>query len=262
MTTSLDISPEKRRLLAMIREKEKQYNQILEKIRAIQNELDAFEKLYNVKIKGLYARLNELERILLKYHHISEHVDEIFSFEEAEKIFDDTMRDRRARMEEEFHTKKRKNIFIDKKDTLPKKEREELKRLYYKLASIFHPDKQDGDEHMMKYINKLYKDGNLKALKDLELEHIEIIKIETIEDLEHKILSLTHLIQKANNEIRSIRKSDIYVIRRNLMKKNKETDGRILDSLAEKISRQIQKQEEQLEHFLDKYGPVEEMRET
>lgn len=258
-STSLDITQEKKNLKLSILQKEKQYIQVLGVVERLKSELSDFQRLYDTKIRRLYGRLNYLEGLLFKYHHISEYVDDILSFEEAEKIFEDTMKDRRARIDDEFKNEYKSKFVVDKKITMVAQELEEIKLLYRKLAHMFHPDKTGGDEHMMKEINKAYMEGDLEALRNLDLEHIPREQDETLSGLEHKLTDIVRRIEHANKEIRTLRKSDMYVLRKNLLKKNKTNHVKILDNLSHELRKKILQKEEEVAQFVEKYGPTEEL---
>ncbi len=255
VTQFLDITPEKKDLQKQISELEETYVRILKRMERLKEEIADFESLYDSKVKRLYDRLNQLQSLLFKYRQISENVDELFSFSEAQKIFDDTMKDRRARMEDEFKRKKYRTRNIPtKRDTLPAKDRAELKKIYRKLAHLFHPDKNGGDEEMMKKINEAYREGNLQALVDLDLEYLTQKNNDSLEGLQHRLISVNRLIEKTNKEIRLLQRSDMYILRRNLLKKNKQDTGTILDTLAKELRKEILSHEEEVQDFIDKYG--------
>jgi len=254
--TILDITQEKRDLKHSIAVMEHLYKRMLKQAERLNREITDFQRLYDEKILGLYQRLNELESVLFKYRHISEYVDDIFSFSEAQKIFDETMKDRQARMDNEYRKQKKRQSF-DRKNNLSEKHKEELKRFYRNLAHIFHPDKNGGDEQMMKRINKAYREGNLDALRDMDLEYIPRNEDETKKGLEHRLQSVILKIEKAKKEIVSIRKSDMYILMRNILKTNKAKDGTILDSLAKELRKEINRKQDEVDQFIEKFGHAE-----
>src|SRR5690242_8486072 len=83
MNTTLDIPQEKKDLLALIAETEKEYLTLVMQVEQMKREMSVFQQIYEAKIGRLYERLNALDNQLFKYQHISEYVDDIFSFSEA-----------------------------------------------------------------------------------------------------------------------------------------------------------------------------------
>lgn len=223
-------------------------------VEQLKQDISEFEQLYNAKIRRLYTQLNELERLLFKYSHISEYVDDIFSFEEAEKIFEQTMKDRRARMENEYKKTKKSKIDIDKRKQLKQVDRQRLKMLYRELARIFHPDKNGGNEEMMKKINKAYRDADIESLRNLQAEQIVDKADSTFSGLESQLERLMRQISNANKEMFSLRKSDMYVLKRNLMRKHNDTKENILEMLSKELRKEIRTKQERLEGYIDKFG--------
>jgi hypothetical protein len=230
------------------------YKRLLKQAERLNRDVTDFQRLYDEKILGLYQRLNELESILFKYRHISEYVDDIFSFSEAQKIFDETMKDRQARMDDEYRKQKKKKQTIDSRNHLSEKHREELKRFYRNLALVFHPDKNGGDEQMMKRINKAYREGNLDALRDMDLEYISRNEDETMKGLEHRLKAVMLKIEKTKKEIGLLRKSDMYILMKNTSKTNKAKDGTVLDNLAKELRKEINKKQDQVDQFVEKFS--------
>lgn len=257
VSTSLDFTREKKDLIRTIEKAEKRYSLILKKAELLKQEISDFEKKYDAKIRRLYQRLNVLESLLFKYRNISEYVDDLFSFSDAENVFEETLKDRRARMENEFSEWKQTNDSVHTVNGMAITEREELKQLYRKLARMFHPDKTGGDEQMMKYINRAYKEGNLELLRDLDLEHVSGNEDDSLVGLQNRLVIVIRRIEKVNKEMKMLRKSDMYILRRNLLKTNKANTGIILDTLAKELRKEIVKKEEELGQFKEKFRSSE-----
>jgi len=82
---------------------------------------------------------------------------------------------------------------------IKKSEQEEVKYLYHKLAHKFHPDKTNGNEEMMKKINKAYADGDLETLRTLDQDR----SVENIKEpvFENQMTDRTEPVKKSNNNI-------------------------------------------------------------
>jgi len=55
----------------------------------------------------------------------------------------------------------------------------------------------------------------------------------------------------------SIRKSDMYILMRNILKTNKAKDGTILDSLAKELRKEINRKQDEVDQFIEKFGHAE-----
>jgi hypothetical protein len=147
----LDITQEKRELEHTVVEKEHELSTALERVESLKRDIADFQELYDLRIRKLYMRLEYLEEQLFKYRNISEVVDDHFSFSEAQEVFEETMKSRRARMEEEYDNVHRQEKLLQKKNSMSENAQKELKLLYRKLARLFHPDRLGGDD---KYIQR------------------------------------------------------------------------------------------------------------
>lgn len=251
--TELDVTQEMRDLRQAVADKEKHLENISGKLERLKRVIADFRDLYDRKVRRLYAYLDDLEYQLFKYYHISEFVDELFSFSEAEDIFEETMKSRRAQMEDEYFRQRKEKIITDRKNLLSLLERDELKRLYRKLARLFHPDRTGGDEQMMVRINKAYTEGDLEALRCLELEHVSgDADTDSVSGLRRRLSNLTERIGQVRTEMRELRKSDMFVLKRNLMK-TYGNSGNPLDDLVRQIRKDIRRKEDQLERMKEKF---------
>lgn len=251
--TTLDISQEKKKLLHQITVKEIIFSQLSAKKQHLTTQVEQFEKLYNKKIKSLYDKLHELDRILFKYRNISEYVDDFLSFKEAERIFEETMNETKDREEEKVKREKKKLLTKDNTAHLSIQQKKELKKLYRELARKFHPDKTGGNDQIMILINEAYQNGNITALKNLELEHDVKIENNTFNGLTQKLVRLTQRIEKVSNDIHAIKTSHLYKLRTKLLKTNTSTKTLILDMLTKKLTNDVRQKEREVEDFMKKF---------
>lgn len=253
-TTMLDISIEKKILIRQITIKKQIYAQLIHRKNFLAEQISQFESLYHKKIKKLQDKLYELDRILFKYRNISEYVDDLLSFSEAQQIFEDAMHEKEARTQEENRKEKKKLLTKDKKAHLSLEEKKELKKLYRELARAFHPDKTGGSDHIMMLINQAYQNGNIQALRNLDLEYINKPEDNTFGGLVQTLTYLNRLIDKTTADIHALKKSDMYTLRNKLLKENNTPNTHILDLLANKFKTDIQKKEREVEDFKKKFN--------
>lgn len=148
--TSLDEPLEKRELQQAISEKEKLLIELVEEIEHFKIDLSVVKQEYDIKIGRLYLKLDETDLEILKFKKIEDLINKGFSFEEAKKVVEDTLKKRHEQIDEEYKKLNEEEKDIEKRKNVSKAEQEELKKLFHKLAHKFHPDLTGGDDSMMK----------------------------------------------------------------------------------------------------------------
>ncbi len=252
--TSLDEPLEKRELQEAILEKEKLLIELIEEIEHFKIDLSVVKQEYDIKIGRLYLKLDETDLEILKFKKIEDLINKGFSFEEAQKVVEDTLKKRREQIEEEYKKLNEEEKDVEKRKTISQEEQEELKKLFHKLAHKFHPDLTGGDDTMMKKINKAYADGDLEALRAIDQgEGVENIDIKTIEQLKSKLARLEESIKKALHEQEQLKHSEWAILKESIEKAKKQKRD-ILSELAEKVTEDIVKKENQLDELKKKYG--------
>ena len=252
--TSLDMPLEKRELQEAILEKEKLLMELIEEIEHFKIDLSVVKQEYDIKIGRLYLKLDETDLDILKFKKIEDLINKGFSFEEARKVVEDSLRKRREQIEEEYKKLNDEEKDIEKRKTISQEEQEELKRLFHKLAHKFHPDLIGGDDTMMKKINKAYADGNLETLRAINQgEGLGSVDIKTIEELKNKLVNLEESIKKALYEQEQLKRSEWAILKESIEKAKKQ-ERDILSELAEKVLEDIAKKKNLLDELKKKYG--------
>jgi len=168
-------------------------------------------------------KLDETDLEILKFQKIEDLINRGFSFEEAQKVVEDTLKKRREQIEEEYKKLNEEEKDIEKRKTISKEEQEEIKKLFRKLAHKFHPDLAGGDDLMMKKINKAYTDGDLETLRAIDQGGgVKNIDIKTIEELKNKLARLEKSIEKAINEHEQLKRSEWSILKDSIDKAKKE----------------------------------------
>jgi len=250
-THTLDIAPENKKYARLILDTERQRTRLLTCIEQLRKEISEFQADYDAYIGPLDIRLKELEEQLFKFTNIDDNVDTLFSFSEAEKAFDDAKREQQARVEEEFRRQYKKKIG-NRLNSMSKSDRAELKRVYWKLAHLFHPDMKAGNERLMMAINKAYAEANLQALYDFAEELIpKETKTNTLDDLKLRLTHLTQAVEDAKGETNILKRSRMYILRCKSMKSG-ETKKRFLENLAGVITCEISIKRRELNKLKEK----------
>ncbi len=252
--SSLDEPLEKRELERAIAEKEKLLVAILEKAEQMKIDLSVLKQEYDIKIGRLYLRLDEVDLEILKFKKIEDLLDKGFSFSEAQKIVEETLKKRREQIKEEYHKLDEEEKDFESRKIISADEQEELKKLWRKLAHKYHPDLAHGNEEMMKKINKAYAEGDLETLRAIEREQPGAdIETSTIEGLRAKLATLEKSIEKANADFEVMRKSEWAILKKNIESATGQKRD-LLNELSEKVLTDIAKKENQLGELKKKYG--------
>jgi len=252
--SALDEPLEKRELQKAVSDKEKQLNGLIEAIEQLKIDLTAVKQEYDVKVGRLYLKLDELDLEILKFKKIEDLINKGFSFEEAQKIVEETLKKRREQIEEEYKKLNEEEKEVESHKSISAEDKEELKKLWRKLAHKYHPDKAGGNEEMMKKINKAYAEGDLETLRAIDQNVVgnDIEKL-TIEALKSKLAGLETSIKKIHQEYELLKKSEWFILKENIEKANKHNRD-ILSELADKVLSDIAKKENQVGELKKKYG--------
>jgi len=202
---------EKQELEMKIAESEKVLLHTIEKVEELKINLSSIKQEYDIKIGKLYLRLDEIELEILKYKKIEDALNNNITFKEAEVIVEEKIKKNRERIFEQYHKlDEDEKIYKDRKN-IPEDEKDELKKLWYKLALKHHPDLSHGNEEIMKKINKAYEDGDIDTLRMIDNGQInDDSESNTIESLKIKLEDLKKSINKADNELNEMIKSEWY----------------------------------------------------
>lgn len=252
--TSIDEPLEKRELEKAIYDGEKKLNVLIDEIEQLKIDLTVVKQEYDVKVGRLYLKLDEVDLEILKFKKIEDLISKGFSFEEAQKVVEETLKKRREQIKEEHKKLDEEEKDIESRKSISEEEKEELKKLWHKLAHKYHPDKANGNEEMMKKINKAYAEDDLETLRAIDQNEIGAdIEVKTIEVLKSKLAGLEKSIHKISKEFEQLKHSEWYILKENIEKAKKQRRD-ILGELAEKVLSDIAKKENQLDELKKKYG--------
>ncbi len=251
--SALDEPLEKRELEKAISEKERALNELIEEIEQLKIDLSSVKQEYDVKVGRLYLKLDELDLEILKFKKIEDLINKGFSFEEAQKIVEETLKKRREQIEDEYKKLDDEEKEIESRKNISEEEKEELKKLWRKLAHKYHPDKVGGNEEMMKKINKAYAEDDLETLRAIDQNGTgDGIETHTIEALKNKLAGIEISIKKIHQEYELLKKSEWFILKENI-EKAKKHDRDILSELADKVLSDIAKKENHVDELKKKY---------
>jgi len=254
LNSSLDEPLEKRELKHAIAEKEKFLVAVLGKVEQLKIDLSALKQEYDIKVGRLYLRLDEVDLEILKFKKIEDLLDKGLSFLEAQKIVEETLKERCEQIKEEYYSFNEEKKDFESRKIISANKQEELKKLWRKLAHKYHPDLVHGDEEIMKKINKAYAESDLETLRAIDHKQFGA-NIETlmIEGLEMKLATLEKAIVKANSDFKMLQKSEWAILKKNIETAVAQKRD-LLNELSEKVLRDIAKKENKLTELRKKYG--------
>ncbi|MCX6763306.1 MAG: DnaJ domain-containing protein [Candidatus Moranbacteria bacterium] len=237
-----------------IHKKEKSLNEFIDKTEQLKIELTMIKQEYEVKIGRLYLKLDEIDLEILKFKKIEDLVNKGSSIKEAQTEVERIFNKRREQIKEEHKKLDEEEKDIENRRNISKEEKEELKKLWRKLAHKYHPDKATGNEDMMKKINKAYAENDLDTLKAIDRNEISVdIEAETAETLKNRLAGLDIAIVKIKQEFKQLKHSEWFILKENIEKAKKQKRD-MLKELENKILTDIAEKENQLGELRKKYG--------
>jgi hypothetical protein len=252
--TSLGELFEIQELKRIILEKEKLLVVILEKVERLKIKLSAIKQEYDIKIGRLYLRLDEIDLEILKFKKIEDLLLDGFSLSEAQKIVNEKIKHWQERIRGEYEKIDDEEKSINNHKVLFEKNQEEINRIWRKLAHKYHPDLTNGNEEIMKKINKAYAEHDLEALRAIDCEQIRSdLSLTDIETLKIKLVNIEMAMDKAVNELNVLQRSEWNILKENMEKSIKQKRD-LLGDLEDKILIEIARKETQLTDLKNKYG--------
>lgn len=260
-----------------VSEKEEEASILTLEVKELKTALNVFLGGYNARVGVLYVRLDKLKLNIAEYQHriniarkgkfsskglqeIEEDVDETFH-DERQKVKD--LEDEASESYEEYERYKEE----EKGLPLGEESRQELKRLWRKLALKFHPDRASSGEQskefnrIMSEINEAYKNGDLETLKKYEqkAEREEKIAKETPEEklarLKEEHRNLLIIIGNLREELAALNMSESYKLREKV-EQAREEGVDLLEQLASDIKEEIAENQVILDQLIDEYKEI------
>jgi len=256
-------------------EKEEEAADLSFQVQDLKIKLDLFLGEYNSRVGKLYVELDRIKLKIKEYRYriktvygkeISE--EELKSVEEDLKETFSEQRQRIKNLEEEAaESTNDYRSHIEEKKPIEKKDEEELKKLFRKLAYKYHPDRAKDEQNRQKYqdimskINEAYKNGDLATLRKYmkQAEREEKIAKETPSEkltrLKGEFKDTLGIITKLREGLEDLKVSETYKLRKKVNTAKK--DGRdLLQKLANGLKREIEENQEILNELVIQYKKI------
>jgi hypothetical protein len=254
----------RKQLTAVIRKKRTELKQMILKTEMLRVNLDMARQEYMVKVGSLFLKDNTLDLEIIRLRNVLHLMEEGMTYEEAVDKLAKTYYAEQLQFEtEQAKIKYEEEIYIKREEHKPQITAD-LKKLWKKLISLFHPDltqnpteKKRRTEIMMS-INRAYEEGDYEQLQKIEKEHAAP-KENTIENLEEILLNLMREIEEQTQQYQELHKSEWYdwMLKIEAAKKKHkdifaDTEKRLLDDIIAKfeliktLKKQMQEKEKGL----------------
>jgi hypothetical protein len=137
--TFLDDQQEKQYLQRIILGKEKMLIELVEQNEHFKEDLFIVKQEYDIKIGRPYLKLNETDLEILKLKKIEELISKGFRYEEALKVIDSTLGNKREQIGEEYKKLDVQEKDIQKVKAVSQTDQEELKKYFVNSLTNFIP---------------------------------------------------------------------------------------------------------------------------
>jgi hypothetical protein len=237
----------RKQLLLAINKKRLELKQLVIKVELLKANLDMAKNEYMVKVGSLILKDNQLDLEIIRLKNIIYYMDKGLSFDQASSKVE-----RKYYSEQIEFDKEQEKIWVEKeiynkRDKRIKIPNIEIKKLWKKLISKFHPDLvRDSNEKIkrdkiMKQINRAYHEYDYDQLVRIENENLPQ-KENTIEDLEDKLIFIVNDILQQEENYKSLKLSEWHNWMEKINKAKKknqnvfaETEKQLLNDITAKI---------------------------
>lgn len=217
-------------------------------------EVRHFQKEYNLRVAETYIELDKVNLSIKEYRLRLRLVREGVCQTKIEERVASCFKSERRRLEDYEHDAmelEKETEEDSNKNELSVHQTRQIRKLYLKLAKIYHPDKSTEGEQgyerqkqMMTVINRAYEDRDLGTLKRMNVESIDEIGFHSHTSSEKK----RHLTEQLNRVMRSvgdlrleinrIKSGEIYQLKQEVSK-TREKGVDLIANLVKDIQRKV-----------------------
>lgn len=204
------------KLLSSLKKRRAVLQKLVVKNESLKLQLDILKREYMVKIGSLVVRDNHLDLDIIRLRNTLRLMEEGLSEKEAEEELKNTYYAEQLEIEKEEENIRRAERILEKSKKVKSEETAtQLKKLWRKLISQFHPDltqdpkEKTRREEIMKQINLAYEEGDIYKLSKVERDHIVIEETPT-EDLEELLAKIENEINQQEFAFQELKQSEWY----------------------------------------------------
>lgn len=216
VTNSSKTENDKRRqLILTIKKKRKELRDLIVKVEMLKVSLQLTENEYTVKVGSLFLKDNHLDLEIIRLRNILHLMEEGLTQKQAIDQIAKTYYAKQLELEEEKIKVRREEELFHKREEKVLKPSEDIKKLWKKLISRFHPDLvQDNQEKIkrdkiMKLINRAYQECDYDQLMKIDRENLPKEE-NTIDNLEEILESVLYDIAQQSKSYRELESSQWY----------------------------------------------------
>ena len=229
-------------------------------------EVRHFQKEYNLRVAETYIELDKVNLSIKEYRLRLRLVREGVCQTKIEERVASCFKSERRRLEDYEHDAmelEKETEEDSNKNELSVHQTRQIRKLYLKLAKIYHPDKSaEGEQgyerqkQMMTVINRAYEDRDLGTLKRMNVESIDEIGFHSQTSSEKK----RHLTEQLNRVMRSvgdlrleinrIKSGEIYQLKQEVSK-TREKGVDLIANLVKDIQRKVNANQRKLTDLIN-----------
>lgn len=237
----------RKQLLNSIRRKRAELKQLVIKVETLKVNLQIAKTEYMVKVGSLFVKDNQLDLEIIRYRNILNLISKGLTYEQAVEKIAQTYYSKQIELDEERHRiNQEKTIYIKREEKIQTHDND-IKKLWKKLISKFHPDLvQDNREKLkrdkiMKEINRAYQERDYDHLLKIGNENLPQ-RENTIDNMEKILVALVQEIEQKIEFYKSLKSSEWYPWMEKINKSKKktldifaETEKRLLNDISAKF---------------------------
>lgn len=205
----------KRQLVLAIQKKRQELTRLIVKVEMLRVSLQLAENEYTVKVGSLFLKDNHLDLEIIRLRNILHLMNKGLTQEKAVEQIAKTYYSQQIELEEERVKVRREQEIYNKREEKILKPNEDIKKLWKKLISRFHPDLVQNNQEklkrdkIMKLINRAYHECDFDQLKKIDRENLPQ-KENTVDNLEEILESVIYDIAQQSKSYRELESSQWY----------------------------------------------------
>jgi hypothetical protein len=255
------------RLMTTIQTKRAEVAEMTLALEYLKREVHHFEGEYNARVGALYLTLDKVnlatKEYQLRFRLLQEGISDTDIEARVEACFR-SERERLASYDSQDGEPAEKPESRDETPELPKDRLKQLRKLYVRLAKMYHPDKSNAPEEqqtrkqVMALINRAYEDRDIQTLQrmDVDLPPEDEFAAETALERKQRLIQEMNRLMRSIGELRleinRTKSSRTYKLKQEV-EASRENGRDLLANLARDLQRKINAHRRRLVQFADAF---------